>query len=183
MKKALNQKQNILKRIAIDMDGVLADVYSQYIKMHFEESGQLITLEDTIGKTEVEAFPYVAKHINLCGFFRTLPMIIGAREHIKTINENYDLFIVSAAMQFPLSLNEKKLWISENFPFIKWEQIVFCGSKEIINADIMIDDHFKNLDYFTGETLLFTQPHNQLANPGRHRRVDTWDKIGEILFS
>jgi 5'-nucleotidase len=47
----------------------------------------------------------------------------------------------------------------------------------------MIDDHFKNLDYFTGETLLFTQPHNQLANPGRHRRVDTWDEIGEILLS
>ncbi len=172
-----------MKRIAIDMDGVLADVYSQCIKINLEESGQLITIEDTIGKTEVEAFPHVLKHINLNGFFRTLPMMIGCREHIKNINEKYDLFIVSAAMQFPFSLIEKKLWISENFPFIRWEQIVFCGSKEIINADIMMDDHFKNLDYFIGETLLFTQPHNQLADPGRHRRVNTWDQIGEILLS
>jgi hypothetical protein len=39
-----------MKRIAIDMGGVLADVYSQCIKMHLEESGHLITFEDTIGK-------------------------------------------------------------------------------------------------------------------------------------
>jgi 5'-nucleotidase len=172
-----------MKRIAIDMDGVLADVYSQCIKMHWEESGHLITLEDTIGKTEPEAFPNVLTHINSNGFFRTLPLITGCRNYIKSINEKYDLFIVSAAMQFPFSLIEKKLWLSEHFPFITWEQIVFCGSKGIIDADIMIDDHFKNLDYFAGETLLFTQPHNQLANSGKHRRVDTWDEIGEILLS
>lgn len=49
--------------------------------------------------------------------------------------------------------------------------------------DIMIDDHFKNLDHFTGgETLLFSQPHNKMADAGKHRRVDTWQEIERLLL-
>ena len=60
--------------------------------------------------------------------------------------------------------------------------MVFCGSKEIIKADIMIDDHFKNLDHFDGETILFTQPHNKLNHNHKHKRVDSWDDIEKLLL-
>lgn len=91
--------------------------------------------------------------------------------------------MVSSAMEFPLSLSEKQAWLSENFPFIQWNQIVFCGSKEIIKADIMIDDYFKNLDYFEVETILFAQPHNQLLDRGKHQRVHSWVEIEKILLA
>jgi 5'(3')-deoxyribonucleotidase len=61
--------------------------------------------------------------------------------------------------------------------------MVFCGSKTIIKADIMIDDHFKNLDQFEGETILFNQPHNQLMDAGRHTRVFSWQQIEELLMN
>ena len=54
--------------------------------------------------------------------------------------------------------------------------------KAIIDADIMIDDHFKNLDLFKGTTILFTQPHNQLKNDGRHKRTNSWQEIASILL-
>jgi 5'(3')-deoxyribonucleotidase len=60
--------------------------------------------------------------------------------------------------------------------------MVFCGSKKIVKADIMIDDHFKNLDHFEGETFLFSQPHNKLNNEHRHRRVSSWNEIEKILL-
>ncbi len=165
------------------MDGVLADVYTQLIKLHNDEFSTSITLADTEGIPEREAFPGILKHVNSEGFFRHAPLMSGCQEYIKMINEKYNLFIVSAATEFPLSLIEKQLWLNDHFPFITWKQMVFCGSKEIINADIMIDDHFKNLDFFTGETFLFTQPHNKHASPGNHTRVDTWEDIGKILLS
>ena len=46
----------------------------------------------------------------------------------------------------------------------------------------MIDDHLKNLDYFSGETLLFSQPHNLRVTGTRHRRVHTWKEIEALLL-
>ena len=61
--------------------------------------------------------------------------------------------------------------------------MVFCGSKEIVRAEIMIDDHFKNLDFFAGHTsILFTQPHNAHADNGRHKRVNNWEEIKTMLL-
>ncbi len=164
------------------MDGVLADVYRQFLEMHSREYGKQLTMKDVEGVPERDAIPGILKYVNSEGFFRNAPLIPGCQKYVSLINEKYKLYIVSAAMEFPLSLIEKQLWINEHFPFITWQQIVFCGSKEIIKADIMIDDHFKNLDYFTGETLLFTQPHNKFADPGKHKRVNTWDEIGQLLL-
>jgi 5'-nucleotidase len=86
------------------------------------------------------------------------------------------------ATEFPKSLTDKQLWLTEHFPFISWKQIVFCGSKDIIQADIMIDDHLKNLDNFNGETLMFTQPHNMKITDHRHQRVNSWAEIEEVLI-
>ena len=164
------------------MDGVMADVYSQFIKMHAEEFGEQLILADLEGKTESEAFPGLLKHVNSKGFFLNASLINGCQEYIKLLNEKYKVFIVSAAMEFPGSLLEKQLWLNEHFPFITWQQMVFCGSKEIINCDIMIDDHFKNLDYFSGETILFTQPHNKLAGTKNHKRVNNWEEVNLLLM-
>jgi 5'(3')-deoxyribonucleotidase len=101
---------------------------------------------------------------------------------LSDLNKRYEIFIVSAAVEFPQSLFEKYEWLTEYFPFITWQQIVFCGSKTIVEADIMIDDHFKNLDPFKGQTILFSQPHNLLQTSSKHKRVESWNEIADILL-
>ena len=143
---------------------------------------QTLTAFATVFPAELPDKTAVRRYVNTAGFFRTLPLIEGGVEALRTLMETYEVYIVSAAMEFPNSLVEKRSWLTEHFPFITWQQIVFCGSKEIINADIMIDDHFKNLDFFNGDTLLFTQPHNIFADPGRHKRIFSWKEIGDALL-
>jgi 5'(3')-deoxyribonucleotidase len=172
-----------MKRIALDMDGVLADVYLQFFDMDEKDFGRRKTWEEVAGKKEGDTFPRIREYVYAEGFFRTLKVISGSQEVVKELNSKYDLYIVSSATEFPLSLPEKQSWLSEHFPFISWRQMVFCGSKQIIQADIMIDDHFKNLDFFTGDTsILFTQPHNVYADNGRHKRVNNWQEIAAILL-
>lgn len=172
-----------MKSISVDMDGVLANVYSQFIGMHASEFGKVFTLDEIKGVPEAEVFPNGRKYVTSPGFFRNAPVMEDSQRVLKLLNGRYKIFIVSAAMEFPNSLSEKQVWLNEHFPFITWRQIVFCGSKEIINTDIMIDDHFKNLDFFTGETsMLFTQPHNQLASAGRHKRIHSWLEIEQYLL-
>ncbi|WP_162418729.1 5' nucleotidase, NT5C type [Cyclobacterium roseum] len=171
-----------MKSIAVDMDGVLADVYRQFLEMHFQDTGEKISPEAIRGLKEAEAFPLLKKHVHSPGFFENAPLIPGAQDSLKKISAHYKLFIVSAATEFPLSLYEKHRWLNKHFPFIHWRQMVFCGSKEIIKTDIMIDDHFKNLDHFSGETYLFSQPHNETTSPGKHVRVSSWKELEKLLL-
>jgi 5'-nucleotidase len=164
--------------IAVDMDGVLADTETHFVHYYETESGEKVDRNTLLGVPENIAFPdktAVRRYVNTPGFFRTLPLIPGGVHAIKTLMEDFDVFIVSAAMEFPLSLFEKKQWLEEYFPFISWRNIVFCGDKSIIKTNYLIDDHIKNLDNFSGIPLLFSASHN--VHVTHHQRVNNWNEI------
>lgn len=171
-----------MKRLLIDMDGVLADIYQQFINYEYQDTGLMPSLKDLSGKPEHEAFKNHDTYVNSANFFYSASPIEDSVGAVKKLNDRYEVFIVSSATQFPLSLTEKMNWISAHFPFLHWKQIVLCGTKEIINGDIMIDDHFKNLDPFQGRTILFTQPHNIDKSAGKHTKVHSWKEIESLLL-
>ncbi|MCD7935303.1 MAG: 5'(3')-deoxyribonucleotidase [Tannerellaceae bacterium] len=170
-----------MKQVLVDMDGVLADVYAQFIRLEKEKTGTILSPESLIGKKEAHAFPHYETHVTSSGFFRTAPIIPGSVKGLEYLNNKYDVLIVSSATEFPDSLKEKLDWLNEHYPFISWQQMIFCGKKDSIKGDIMIDDHPKNLDAFPGRRIIFTQPHNaQVENPS-YERVSTWEEICTIL--
>ncbi|WP_428232571.1 5' nucleotidase, NT5C type [Flavobacterium sp.] len=170
------------KRIIVDIDGVLADIYGQFRKFESQDLGTTQELSEITGKLEEEAFINGENYMATEGFFRNASVIEGSIEVLKELNQVHDVFIVSAATKFPKSMAEKHEWLAEHFPFITWQQIVFCGTKEVIKGDIMIDDHFKNLDKFDGQTLLFSQPHNLKRTENGHTRVGNWKEISQLLL-
>ena len=171
-----------MKRILVDMDGVLADVYSRFFDLHELETGSRLSVSDVSGMLEAEAFQNQIGWVTTPGFFRTVPAMEGSVEGLKKLNFQYDVVVVSMATEFPQSLTDKQLWMHDHYPFISWEQLVFCGNKSLLQADIMIDDHPKNLDNFNGETIMFTQPHNIFLTDTKHRRVSSWKEIENILL-
>lgn len=171
------------KTIAIDMDGVLANNMQHYLDYHFNETGERISAADIQGLPEISFLPdpnAVRRHLQQPGFFRTLPINPDAQEVVRDLNERFHVFIVSAAMEFPWSLNEKYEWLAEHFPFLNWRQFVFCGDKSIIKADYLIDDHVKNLQTFEGEPLIFSCFHN--INESGYERMADWKAV-EQYFS
>jgi 5'(3')-deoxyribonucleotidase len=164
------------------MDGVLADVYPRFIELYKEETGLSKSIDELIGLKEGEAFPELFRWVETPGFFRTIPVMADSQRVLKLLNESYEIIIISMATEFPVSLTDKQLWMNENFPFISWKQVVFCGNKSLIPADLMIDDHFKNLDNFKGETIMFIQPHNLNASYHLHKKVSSWAEIEKLLL-
>ncbi len=165
------------------MDGVIADVETQYLRYYEKEYGQTISRQSIRGVSELEVFPegVVVKMLHSPGFFRTLPVMDGAVEAVKSLMETYEVYIVSAAMEFPLSLFEKREWLAEHFPFISWKNIIFCGDKSIIHTDFMIDDHCKNLDTCRGKAIMFEAFHN--VNQAHHVRLKHWRDALPLLES
>jgi len=171
-----------MKRILVDMDGVLADVYTRFFELYEEETGKRKTIDEIIGLKEGEAFPEAFRWVETPGFFRALPLIPDCQRVLKLLNDVYEIIVVSMATEFPVSLTEKQLWLNEHFPFLSWRQVVFCGNKNLIRADLIIDDHFKNLDNFDGETIMFRQPHNLKSNDHHHKTVSSWTEIEQLLL-
>ncbi|MEJ7767971.1 MAG: 5'(3')-deoxyribonucleotidase [Chitinophagaceae bacterium] len=172
------------KSIAIDMDGVIADVESHFITWYERDYGIKVSPSELIGRSEETAFPEkgtVRKFASTPGFFRTVPVMEGAIEAVAFLSKRFDVYIVSAAMEFPQSLAEKLEWLQVHFPFIGWRYIIFCGDKSIVNTDFMIDDHIKNLDTFKGKAIMFNAFHNVAYK--YHRRANNWKEILSMFES
>lgn len=170
------------KSIAIDMDYVIADVESQFINWYERDYGFKVRKEDLIGKPEGEAFPDKEAIRKFCftpGFFSSLPVMEGSQEVVRKLMKDYDVYIVSAAMEFPQSLFEKHQWLHKHFSFISWKNIIFCGDKSIIGTDYLIDDHLKNLDFCRGKAIMFNASHN--SNSNHHFRVKNWEEVNSFF--
>lgn len=59
---------------------------------------------------------------------------------LKKIFEKHDVFIASAAMQYPNSLEEKSDWLYEHVPLVQWKKRILCGDKHKLKGDVLIDD-------------------------------------------
>ncbi|MEZ4887222.1 MAG: 5'(3')-deoxyribonucleotidase [Chitinophagales bacterium] len=169
------------KRIAIDMDEVMADPISRFEEWYFRDFGERISYPRLASKMFTDMIPNehretVKRYLYTKGFFADLPIIEGSQEVVKELMDNgYEIFIATAAMQFRSSFEDKYDWLMQYFPFIPWKNIVFCGNKSIIHADYLIDDSPYQLKAFSGTGLLFDAHHNQ-DETGFHR-VHTWQEV------
>jgi 5'(3')-deoxyribonucleotidase len=173
-----------MKRLIVDMDDVMADATGRFIECYEQEFGVRVPRESLHHKEEGLGFPgnhdVVQQFAFRPGFFSAMQVNTNCREVVMELNKKYELFIVSAAMEFPLSLSEKLAWLQEHFPFLNWKQFVFCGSKAVVHGDYMIDDLPRNLERFNGEKFLFTAPHNLQYN--HFTRLNNWQEVGERLL-
>ncbi len=170
-----------MRNLLVDMDGVLLDIYHQFLKFEERETGSRQGSEALKGKLELEAFPDGVRYLNTPGFFREAPPMEGSVSGLKMLDNKYHVLVVSLATEYPGTIPEKIEWLNRNFPFLSWKQMVFCGDKSMIRGDILVDDHAKNLDHFDGERILYTQPHNINYTPRRGQRVNCWDELVSLL--
>jgi 5'-nucleotidase len=174
-----------MERVIIDMDEVIADPMNEMIEWYRSNYKMDVDWEKMLVGSWVKGFPeehqsLVTERIMSPGFFRHLPVMADSVSVLREMNKRYELFIVSAATEFPNSLKDKMEWLLEHFSFFTWRQIALCGDKRLICGDFMIDDHLKNLKYFGGKKYLFTAAHN-LGVTG-YDRINNWKEAAEIFL-
>jgi 5'-nucleotidase len=174
-----------MQRVIVDMDEVIADPMNEMIDWYRERYSQEIDYEKMLVGSWIKGFPdehqsLVLERLLSPGFFRNLPVIADSVEVLNEMNKKYEVFIVSAATEFPNSLKEKMDWLADHFPFFGWRQIALCGDKSIVHGDFMIDDHIKNLKHFKGKPYLFTAAHNLTVSG--YDRINNWKEAAEIFL-
>ncbi|EOB7758812.1 5'(3')-deoxyribonucleotidase [Staphylococcus aureus] len=138
------------KSIAIDMDEVLADTLGEIIDVVNFRADLGIKMEALNG------------------------------QKLKHVIPEHDVYIATAAMDVPTSFSDKYEWLLEFFPFLDPQHFVFCGRKNIVKADYLIDDNPRQLEIFTGTPIMFTAVHN--INDDRFERVNSWKDVEQYFL-
>ena len=166
------------------MDEVVADTLSEHLRRYNEAHDDRITKDDLHGKwlwdvVSSDRLGSLEKMLRSEDFFADLDVMPESQRVLEKLQEHYEIFIASAAMEVPTSFVAKFKWMERHFPFIPAANIVFCGDKSIVRADYLIDDNPRQLKNFCGEGILYSSPHNKFVTG--YRRVSDWLEV-EAMF-
>lgn len=111
-----------LKRLFIDMDGVLCDYLGAFQK--------------ELKSNRHQKFPQ-----SRWGFFLNLEPMPGAIEAVNLLQQNYDVWILSRpSVQNISCYSEKAYWVKNHLGFEMQEKLILCTNKSLLKGDYLIDD-------------------------------------------
>lgn len=143
------------RRWLVDLDGIGADIYSDWLGIYNTENGTSFTTADIKDWDITTLVPADKKDelrsiIRRPGFFRNLRPLPGFIEGLRTMQEELDIEVhLASAPAGPLSAKEKLEWCEEHLPFISERRVALIHDKWMLGeADGLIDDGPHNIgDY------------------------------------
>ena len=109
----------------------------------------------------------------------------GATKYIKKlIDDGNDIYLCTSTDYRNIKPKYEGV-IQRYFPYIKWSQVIVTSNKQMIKADILIDDGVHNLVGGDYKKILITAPHNSLYNAEANGmyRADNWKSVYKTIKS
>jgi len=178
-------KQN--RTIRIDLDDVMSDMLGLWLLFYNDKYEDTVKPSDIKGWEISEYLPkctatQAMEIIDLANFFRNVPPKPRAKLVIKRLRERGDRVVCCSAYTNARQLADKEYWL-KTFMGIERANTIFTTAKELVIADIAIDDNINNLIGFKGVRVLFTAPHNLTVTEGFDYRVNDWFELETLLMS
>jgi 5'(3')-deoxyribonucleotidase len=161
------------KDILLDVDEVVC--FSGFLEAVNDFLGTSYTLEDfkdyyideaAVPKSQFDEF---TRFVSSRNRYKDATLLPGSVESIQKLNEVYNIFICSSCIN-PFDkpgsgrlFNDKYNFLINTLPFLRPERFIFTDAKELISADIMIDDRLKHLlnNRHVTTRILFPSYHNK----------------------
>jgi len=171
-------------KILLDVDGVVADMLPYIISYAKLE----ISIEDIrhwnffLDLNESDLVKAKEAMVSY-DFWRSLPIIEGAHEGVKTLESyGHDVYWLTALYRPCLDYPRARIeWLEENFD-VHQDNIVITRTKALVSGDIFIDDKIENLDSWAGankEGLAFLHEYHYNKDSPHHRF--SWLDIPDFL--
>lgn len=171
-----------MKRIGVDMDGVLCDLLHPWIKAYnkdYNDNFKTDMITNWYWHEGLKCGEEIYKYLQEDYIFTQAPVIKNSQIVLHKLHEKYEIFIVTAHT-YAKNVIPKERWLKKHFPFIPDSNYVFVKNKSIVNVDVMIDDRVENLDSIEcPEKILFTASHNKLET--KYTRVNNWLEIAKYF--
>lgn len=178
-------------KLFIDFDNTLVnstaaicEVYNEEYKNHPDfvpadwRQSQLYDFSDICPLANPEIIEWMFTEDD---FFENLWPLPYAREAIRKLKQDFELYIVSIGT--PLNLAKKSYYISKAFPLI--DNVILLGTKDCI-ADksiidmaggYMIDDSLQALDSSNAYTKIIFGPELEYNKNDKYERLESWGQL------
>jgi 5'(3')-deoxyribonucleotidase len=118
------------------------------------------------------------------GFFDNLSPFPNAIKIMELLNKEYEIIIASRPQNIDTSV-DKYIWIEKYMPFLNFNQITLTSHKELLKADIMIDDCGYYLEEFKkncdGSTICIDRPYNAEYKVDHRIYQNNWFAIYDLI--
>ena len=170
-------------RILLDLDDTTVDMCGPFTALYNKLYGDNLDVnylfKDWNMHERVKCGENIYGMFHLPGFFYYLKAKDGAIDGIRTMMNFFDVNIVTSISNSPEAAFDKVRWVRDKLPFYDISDMFMAKQKQLINADIMIDDSAENLTKFNGIKIKFNAPHN--LNATFDYNVSTWDELMPVL--
>lgn len=191
-----------MAKIAIDMDGTIADFTSLFIKEAGEKFDIQLTYNEVISydistfifnrmtKEQQEEYKdnprRIYKELLVDDFFNRIEPLEGAVDAVKEIyKQGHDIVFLTKVIDWDDTPKNKAKWLNKYFFEIEYDIIMVdsAKSKHIVDVDIIIDDDPRVLEGVTAIPICIAQPWNKSERNSYHAIADNMhDALGEISF-
>lgn len=177
-------------RILIDIDNTIENLIEIWVESLNQTYGTNVSPDDITDwdicrffptLTEKEVFSEIKKE----GFWKKAEPIGGAPEYVKKlIDDGHEVYFCSATDCYDIRPKYED-FLCRYFPFVDWSHIIFCSNKQIIKADVLVDDGIHNLENGEYIKILYSQPQNSWYDEKKHGmyRVSDWKEAYELINS
>lgn len=184
-----------MKKILIDVDEVICNTTFLYYINEFLNSKYKLEDFDTYYLDEIipedkreKFYDFYIKH----DVYEKSEIIEGAYEGLEWINENFEMYLLTSSIMYNKERESGKLFadkynfILNKFPFINPESIIFSNAKNMMVADIQVDDRLKNLLGPVTNKILFSAYHNKNIDDNELKdkgiiRINSWKELVDFL--
>lgn len=171
-------------RIMVDIDDTLWDLLDPWLAALNEQYGTNVKKEDVTEWDLKKVFPSekgsIYAPLRQKGFWNNVLPNPDSQHYLKKlIEDGHEVFIVSSTSPMYDSCTEKMQRFAAVYPFVDTHNIVLCHNKQIIQADVLIDDGVHNLTDGNYAKILFHQNHNRNFNETEIGavRVHNWKQV------
>lgn len=176
------------KTIAVDVDGVCADLHGEWLKRYNAEFSDNLTVErihqwDMVPAVKPECGKKIYKYLNDLDLYDNVPVIEGAKDGVDALRDDgwRVVFVTSCTKGMA---DQKWEWLERNGflePTVRQQaDLVIAHDKSLIRADALLDDYDGNLGSWLRRGILLDAPYNRAAI-GSWSRIYHWKDVPRAL--
>ena len=190
-------------RILVDLDSTICDTLPYWLA-YIEKKTGVKAVESDITEWELEkAAPYAQavsegkldpfKHIysslSVPGFHLEIPPMEGALETVKKWQDQGHQVMIVTARGNKASIWDTHEWVKKYMPWVdRRKQLAFIHHKEMLKADVFIDDKLESLVAYNKEwpeailmAVFFNHNHTREVPVFRPVKRDAWRVFDQVI--
>lgn len=175
-------------RILVDMDDTIELLLEAWVEAANEKFGTNVTCEDITNWDVSRAFPGVGHDevYNIISdeeFWKRVKPVPGAPEALKRfIDSGHEVYVVTVTPHEQVKSKMENV-LFKYFPYIDFNHVIITSRKQLLKADVLIDDGFHNLVGGDYHKILVDAPYNREFDEKSEGmlRVFNWDEIEKAV--